>query len=215
MGGEKVPEELAHILLAYDEMLPYVIYGCTEVTGIGTIEKITDMDKELTIGEAPYNVVAQIRDIDGRILPPGVVGEIYIGGCGVSKGYYNLDEKSQESFININNIPFYKTGHPNLTFNYCGYYGSQQLYREDIDDESTYIVTVEAPCCVMGRVNYGTEKGELELNKEEYEEFKKNPKEYIKEHYEEIDTDFKVEDYDIDYREPMSFNDISYNVEER
>ncbi|WP_295116325.1 non-ribosomal peptide synthetase, partial [uncultured Methanobrevibacter sp.] len=110
MGGEKVPEELVPVLLSNDEMNSYVIYGCTEVTGIGTIEKITGIDNELTIGDAPFNVVAQIRDIDGRILPPGVMGEIYIGGCGVSKGYYNLDEKSQESFITINNIPFYKTG---------------------------------------------------------------------------------------------------------
>ena len=64
MGGEKVSEELMPVLLSNDEMIPYVIYGCTEVTGIGTIEKITDIDNELTIGDAPYNVVAQIRDID-------------------------------------------------------------------------------------------------------------------------------------------------------
>ena len=110
MGGEKVSEELMPVLLSNDEMVPYVIYGCTEVTGIGTIEKITDIDNELTIGDAPYNVVAQIRDIDGRILPQGVMGEIYIGGCGISKGYYNMDDESQKSFITINNIPFYKTG---------------------------------------------------------------------------------------------------------
>ena len=129
---------------------------------------------------------------------------------GYEEGEWDINGWEQDTWI-----PFYKTGHPSLSFSYGGYYGSQCLYRNDIDEESTYTVTVEAPCSVMGRVNYGTEKGELELTEEEYEEFKKNPKEYIKEHYEEIDTDFKVEDYDIDYREPISFNEISYKVEEK
>lgn len=129
---------------------------------------------------------------------------------GYEEGDWDTNGWEQDTWI-----PFHKIGHPNLVFTYGGYYGDQCLQREDIDDEPTYVVTVEAPCNVMGRVNYGTEKGELELTAEEYEEFKKNPKEYIKEHYEEIDTDFKVDDYDIDYREPISFNDISYEVKER
>jgi len=129
---------------------------------------------------------------------------------GYEEGEWDTNGWEQDTWI-----PFYKTGHPNLVFSYGGYYGGQQLYREDIDEESTYVVTVEVPCTVMGRVNYGVEKGELELTEEEYEEFKKNPRKYIKEHYEEIDTDFKVEDYDIDYREPISFNDVSYKIKER
>jgi len=111
MGGELVTKDVLSMLQTNNKEIEiYIAYGCTEVTGIGTLEKVTDINKELTIGTSPFNTVSEIRDNDGNILPPGVMGEIYIGGYGVSQGYYNLDTKSQESFITINNIPFYKTG---------------------------------------------------------------------------------------------------------
>ena len=109
MGGEKVTNDILPKLLAND-MNIYPIYGCTEVTGLGLLEEATDVDQELTIGRTPRNVIAEIRDIDGRVLPSGVMGEIYIGGRGVTKGYYNLDSETEKSFFEINGIPFYKTG---------------------------------------------------------------------------------------------------------
>lgn len=128
---------------------------------------------------------------------------------GYDEGDWDTNGWEQDTWI-----PLLKDGHPNLVFTYGGYYGDQRLYREDADDEPTYTVKVYVPCVVMGRVNYGTESGELKLTEEEYEEFKKNPKEYIKEHFEDIDTDFKVDDYDIEFREPLSFDDASYRIEE-
>ena len=43
-------------------------------------------------------------DGDGNELPVGVVGELYIGGRGVARGYNNLDEMTRERFIDYSPV---------------------------------------------------------------------------------------------------------------
>ena len=38
------------------------------------------------------------------------MGELYIGGTGVGKGYYNMPEKTAEVYTTINDIPYYRSG---------------------------------------------------------------------------------------------------------
>ena len=38
------------------------------------------------------------------------MGELYIGGTGVGKGYYNMPNKTEEVFLSIHNIPYYRSG---------------------------------------------------------------------------------------------------------
>ena len=38
------------------------------------------------------------------------MGELYIGGTGVGKGYYNMPDKTEEAFLTINGIPYYRSG---------------------------------------------------------------------------------------------------------
>ncbi len=38
------------------------------------------------------------------------MGELYIGGVGVGKGYYNMPEKTEEVFLTIDDIPYYRSG---------------------------------------------------------------------------------------------------------
>lgn len=40
-------------------------------------------------------------------MPEGVIGELYIGGVGVDKGYYNMPEKTSEVFLTIDGIPYF------------------------------------------------------------------------------------------------------------
>jgi acyl-coenzyme A synthetase/AMP-(fatty) acid ligase/acyl carrier protein len=56
------------------------------------------------------NVVDKIMDIDGNQLPPYVMGEIYVGGAGIARGYLNNDEQTQKVFLTLNDIPYYNTG---------------------------------------------------------------------------------------------------------
>ena len=44
------------------------------------------------------NYITDVRDIDGKLLPYGVIGELYIGGVGVSKGYYNMKDKTMKIY---------------------------------------------------------------------------------------------------------------------
>ena len=62
------------------------------------------------MGKPQLNVKEFIVDTDGNELPVGVVGELYIGGRGVARGYNNLEEMTRERFINYHNERVYKSG---------------------------------------------------------------------------------------------------------
>ena len=49
-------------------------------------------------------------DQDSNPLPPGIVGELYVGGAGVSRGYLNRDKLNSEQFVMRDGIRYYKTG---------------------------------------------------------------------------------------------------------
>ena len=87
----------------------YNAYGPTETTVQSNVKKIDNKDN-ISVGKALYPFVTDVRDIDGKLLPDGVVGELYIGGPCVSKGYYNNPEKTAEVYTTINNIPYYRSG---------------------------------------------------------------------------------------------------------
>ncbi len=67
------------------------------------------------IGKPFPHVTLSIMNEQGGSLPLGSIGEIYIGGTGVARGYYNKPELTKERFIDhsVNGEPprkWYKTG---------------------------------------------------------------------------------------------------------
>ena len=62
------------------------------------------------MGRPQLNVKEFVVDSDGNELPIGVVGELYIGGKGVARGYNNLDEMTRERFIDYHGTRIYKSG---------------------------------------------------------------------------------------------------------
>lgn len=56
------------------------------------------------------SVDVYILDSEQRICPPEVIGEIYIGGIGVAKGYINDEEKTSNSFVKSKYGRLYRTG---------------------------------------------------------------------------------------------------------
>jgi long-subunit acyl-CoA synthetase (AMP-forming) len=63
------------------------------------------------IGKPLNNTRAYILDKSNKLLPVGVIGELAIGGIGVSKGYRNMPELTAEKFIkNEDGEILYKTG---------------------------------------------------------------------------------------------------------
>lgn len=100
-GGEAIDVATAQQLLERCASV-WNVYGPTETTIWSTALQITPVlldSSEVPIGNALANTVLHVLDADCRPLPRGVVGELCIGGLGVSAGYHGLAEMTAERFI--------------------------------------------------------------------------------------------------------------------
>ncbi len=109
IGGEQFSASTYTELIKHSDAIVYNSYGPTETTITSNNKIVTDVN-DLTVGPPVKNYITDVRDIDGKLLPQGVMGELYIGGPGVGKGYYNLDDKTKEVFLTINDLPYYRSG---------------------------------------------------------------------------------------------------------
>ncbi|MBB3121374.1 non-ribosomal peptide synthetase, partial [Massilia violacea] len=78
------------------------MYGITETTVHVTYRALTPADTERSgspIGVPIPDLSVQVLDAQGRPVPAGAVGEMYVGGAGVARGYLNREELSAERFI--------------------------------------------------------------------------------------------------------------------
>ncbi|MCK3667347.1 amino acid adenylation domain-containing protein [Photorhabdus noenieputensis] len=74
-------------------------YGPTEVTVCAT-EKIYQRGvTPANIGKAIHNARLYVLDSHGNLSPVGAPGELYIGGAGVARGYWNRPELTAERFV--------------------------------------------------------------------------------------------------------------------
>lgn len=97
-GGEAMPKELAENLLELTTEV-WNLYGPTETTVWSAIKKISKEDEKITIGKPIQNTQIYVLNDRYEILPIGVSGEIFIGGDGLSSGYLNQPELTEERFI--------------------------------------------------------------------------------------------------------------------
>ena len=109
VAGEKYPPQLHKKLVNCTSGEIYNVYGPTETTISCNTKHITD-GNNITVGKPLLNVTEEVMDLDGNPLPCGVIGELYVGGMGVARGYLNREELNQKQFITRNGIPYYKTG---------------------------------------------------------------------------------------------------------
>jgi hypothetical protein len=87
------------------------MYGPTETTVWSSCHKLTDSEPPILVGAAIDNTRVYILDKNNIQLPVGVIGEVCIGGLGVTKGYHNRPELTAEKFIPFENGQIiYKTG---------------------------------------------------------------------------------------------------------
>jgi len=101
IGGEPVPLPLAHKLLSRCNEL-WNIYGPTETTVCSFLTPITLNDNPITIGKPIANTLVYLLDSNRNPVKQGEVGEIVIAGDGVSLGYLNRSELTNERFITNN-----------------------------------------------------------------------------------------------------------------
>lgn len=77
-------------------------YGPTETTTFATCYPVSDLEQletSVPIGRPIANTQLYVLDSFLQPVPIGVPGELYIGGDGVSRGYLNRPELTNEKFI--------------------------------------------------------------------------------------------------------------------
>lgn len=101
-GGEPLPVDLARQLLARGVEL-WNMYGPTETTVWSTCAHVRAPPQgelpDIHIGRPIANTTVWVLDPYGQPCPPGVSGEICIGGAGVTLGYHQQPELTAQCFI--------------------------------------------------------------------------------------------------------------------
>jgi guanidinoacetate N-methyltransferase len=102
VAGESCPPELIaeHNCVLPGAML-YNEYGPTEATVWASVYACSAYVKgaRVPIGRPAAHAQIFILDDQQRLCPVGVVGEIVIGGAGVSPGYFNRKAETKERFV--------------------------------------------------------------------------------------------------------------------
>ncbi|WP_394831337.1 amino acid adenylation domain-containing protein [Pendulispora rubella] len=98
VGGEALPKDLADRLLATGGEL-WNLYGPTEVTIWATAARISAEAESITIGRPIANTTAYVLDPALQPVPLGGVGDLYLGGRGVARGYLHAPELTAERFV--------------------------------------------------------------------------------------------------------------------
>jgi amino acid adenylation domain-containing protein len=112
-GGEALPRPLAEELLARGEL--WNMYGPTETTIWSSAARVVSGGGPVPLGPPIANTQFYILDAAGELSLPGVPGELYIGGDGVARGYFERPDLTAERFIpdRFRDIPgarLYRTG---------------------------------------------------------------------------------------------------------
>ncbi|MFD2168557.1 non-ribosomal peptide synthase/polyketide synthase [Tumebacillus lipolyticus] len=113
IGGDAVPPDLLEAMYkVFQNAEIHVLYGPTEGTIICSsyfVPRDVHLHR-LLIGTRLPNSNLRVYDAHQNLLPAGIPGELYIGGAGVSRGYYQREELTEEKFVTIEGQRWYRTG---------------------------------------------------------------------------------------------------------
>ncbi|HEX5081469.1 MAG TPA: amino acid adenylation domain-containing protein, partial [Blastocatellia bacterium] len=103
VGGEAL--SVKHVKQARKALPGVVIrngYGPTEATTFTCCHVVGEVGEEevsIPIGRGIENTEVYVLDEMMELSAVGVVGELYIGGAGISRGYYGREEETAERFV--------------------------------------------------------------------------------------------------------------------
>lgn len=115
IGGEPFPVSLANDLRNASQAKLFNMYGPTETTVWSSYYEVNESFADrIPIGKPLANTQIYILDQNRQLVPSNVVGEIWIGGDGVTKGYWRNTELTYKMFseVSINGQTnwLYRTG---------------------------------------------------------------------------------------------------------
>ena len=157
-GGAQVPPDLvAKIEAQVATARPSTGYGMTETCGIITsVAGDFFVDKPDSAGPAMPNFEAKCVDDDGNTVAPGAVGELWVKGSSVIKGYINRPEATASSItdgwlhtgdiarIDDDGFIFIVDRKKDMVLR-----GGENVYCAEVE-ATVYRHTAVAECCVFG-----------------------------------------------------------------
>jgi amino acid adenylation domain-containing protein len=153
VAGEECSPSLVRRFAMHKRMIN--AYGPTEVTVCGamssplnTLIDGSPANNAVPIGKPINNVFNYVLDQHLELLPNGAIGELFISGAGVTRGYLNKPGLTAERFLAC---PF---GPPGSRM-----YRTGDLVRRRLDGELVYVGRVDDQVKIRG---YRVELGEIE-----------------------------------------------------
>ncbi|KKL87277.1 hypothetical protein LCGC14_1936320, partial [marine sediment metagenome] len=142
VGGEDFKVPLAKSITSHfsNDLKIFNEYGPTEAT-VGCIVSEFNVHEHtgasVPIGKPIVNMQAYVLDNHLNLVPKGVIGELYLSGTGLAKGYSNAGEMTSSKFVDnpfSKNSKMYRTGdlvriNANDDFEYLGRIDEQVKLR--------------------------------------------------------------------------------------
>ncbi|MCU0662310.1 MAG: amino acid adenylation domain-containing protein [Myxococcota bacterium] len=97
VGGESCPVEMAQHWSIGRRL--FNAYGPTEATVVATMVRCEKGVLPPVIGKPIQNLKAYVLDRAMEPLPPGAIGELYLGGVGLARGYLGKPGLTAEKFV--------------------------------------------------------------------------------------------------------------------
>ncbi|WP_348267828.1 non-ribosomal peptide synthetase [Edaphobacter paludis] len=113
LGGETVPASLIHHIRQIFSGEIHNMYGPTETTIWSTTYRVEEPGRTVSIGRPISNTQIYLLDAELQPVPVGEIGELFIGGDGVARGYWNRPDLTAERFLTIPSLSpnrIYRTG---------------------------------------------------------------------------------------------------------
>ena len=116
LGGEALPVVLAQKLVGLLQRGRLInMYGPTETTIWSTTHEVRDPERSIPLGKPIANTQIYVLDERSELVARGAIGELYIAGAGVTRGYHERPELTRERFVpdpyaSTPDARMYKTG---------------------------------------------------------------------------------------------------------
>ncbi len=99
IGGEALPGPLVREIGDATRATVTNMYGPTETTVWSTVAAASAIAGTVSIGKPIANTSVYVLDASLRPVPVSAPGELYIGGAGVTRGYFRRPELTAERFV--------------------------------------------------------------------------------------------------------------------